>query len=119
MTSTYDTADAKSATIQRSREIIRSAHWSKDATNFRFTNYCDTNITANNSLDRYKAKVDGEIQVNTLFSGITASAILNPQLLPIKTSIMLDTTERHSISVAVVLFKDLLRKLVILNTEGT
>ena len=55
----YDGQDARSFTIMKAREIIRTSNWNKDAMNFKFSDYCNKHITANNDLNRYKANING------------------------------------------------------------
>ena len=58
--------------------------WTKDTANFKFANYCNKHITANNDLNCYQANIDGTGQVNALMFGIKADANINSQLLLIK-----------------------------------
>ena len=118
LTDTYDGEDAKSATIMRARETIRIANWSKDGNNFKFADYCNKHMTANNDLNRYGANIDGEGQVNAFLLGIKLDATINPQLLPIKAAILMNTTCKDNIGKAVITFKDTEKKIGIVMSGG-
>jgi hypothetical protein len=70
----YEGHDAKSANIQKAREMISTAHWTGNSMNFTFDDYCNRHVKANNELDRYNANVDGESQVNLFLKGIRTDA---------------------------------------------
>jgi hypothetical protein len=84
----YEGHDARNANIQKARETIIQAHWTRNTQNFTFDDYCNRHIKANNELDRYGANVDGESQENAFLKGIRSDARLNPQILAIKTIVL-------------------------------
>ena len=111
MVQVFEGIDAKGATIQRAREIIRTTHWSRDTQHFKFSDYCTKHISANNDLNRYSANVDGASQVQVFLRGIKADAAINPHLLGIKTTVLMGATTKNDIYKAVTMFKDTMRTL--------
>ena len=61
-------------------------------------------MTANNDLNCYGANIDRERQVNAFVLGIKLDATINPQLLPIKAAITMNTTCRDNIGKEVITF---------------
>jgi asparagine N-glycosylation enzyme membrane subunit Stt3 len=84
----YEGHDARGANVQRSRETIASAHWTRNTHNFSFDDYCNRHKKANNELDCYGGNVDGESRVNAFLKGILTDPRTNPHLLPIKAIIL-------------------------------
>ena len=102
----------------RAREVISMSNWIKDGTNFKFANYCNKHITANNDLNRYKANIDGTGQANAFLMGIKTDGSLNPQLMPIKSAILMNPLCRDNISKAVIEFKDTIKNMGIIMSSG-
>ena len=101
MLKVFEGVDAKGATIQRAREIIRTAHWSRDTQNFKFSDYCTKHISANNYLN----------QVQAFLRGISADAAVNPHLLGIKTTILMSIYTKDDVYQTVITFKGTVRNL--------
>jgi hypothetical protein len=108
----YEGHDAKSANIQKARDTINSAHWTRNTQNFTFDDYCNKHVKANNELDRYDSNVDGESQVNAFLKGVRADARQNPHLLAIKTIILIGPTTRNNLRNAIIAFKDTMRQIL-------
>jgi hypothetical protein len=70
--------DARGANIQRARETLNTANWSKNSYNFTFDDYCNKHMKANREVDQYQANVVKESQVNLFLKGIRADIQLNP-----------------------------------------
>ena len=107
----FEGVDAKGATIQRAREMIQTAHWTRDTQNFKFSDYCTKHITTNNYLNKYKANANGGSQVQAFLRGIKADAAVNPHLLGIKTTILTNEDTKDDVYKAVITFKDTVRNL--------
>jgi hypothetical protein len=108
----YESHDARNTNIQKARETIAQAHWSRDTQNFTFNNYCNPHIKANNELDCYGANVDRELQVNAFLKGIQSNARLNPQILAVKTIVLNGDTTKNNLRNAIIAFKDTMRQLI-------
>lgn len=108
----YEGHDARSANIQKARETINTAHWTRNSQNFTFDDYCNKHVKANNELDRYSSNVDGESQVNAFLKGIRTDARQNPHLLPIKAIILNGENTRNNLAGAIIAFKDTMRQIV-------
>mgnify|MGYP003321269932 CR=1 FL=1 len=107
----FEGVGAKGATIQRAREMIRTAHWTRDTQNVKFSDYFTKHITANNYLNKYKANANGGSQVQAFLRGIKADAAVNPHLLGIKTTILTNEDTKDDVYKAVITFKDTVRNL--------
>jgi hypothetical protein len=108
----YEGHDARNANIQKARETIAQAHWTRNTQNFTFDDYCNKHVKSNNELDRYNANVDGESQVNAFLKGIRADARLNPQILAIKALVLNGENSKNNLRSAIVTFKDTMRQLM-------
>lgn len=117
MVNVFEGVDVKGVTIQRSRDIIRDAYYTRDTQNFKFAGYYTKHITANNALNMYSANVDGESQVHAFLRRL-ADAGVNPHLLRIKTTILTGIETKSDIYKTIITFKDTVRNLGIMTTSS-
>jgi hypothetical protein len=106
----YEGRDARGANIQKAREMIANAHWTRNTHNFNFDDYCNRHIKANHELDRYESNVDGESQVNAFLKGIRTDSRQNTHLLSIKAIVLNNENTKGNLANAVITFKDTMRQ---------
>ena len=115
MTDRYDGDDVRNPTIMRARERIRSVHWSRHGKNFKFADYCNKHVTANNNLNRYGTNIDGKGQLNAFLLDIKANATVNPHF---KAAILMNPACKGNIGRAVIKFKDTVKKMGVVMSGG-
>ena len=101
----YEGTDAKQAIIQRARNDIQNAHFTRETVNFKFNDYCVRHLRANSRLDRYQANIDPTSQVTAFLKGIKSDNRVNPELMSVKTTVATHPTASKDIRLAVELFK--------------
>ena len=107
----YEGIDARQAIIQKARNTIQNAHFTRETTNFNFHTYCNKHLESNHDLDRFNTNIDGQSQVSAFLAGIKADQRTNPQLMAVKTTVATHPNASKNIQEAITLFKDTLIKL--------